>query len=127
MKRGWKIFFIILAIIIIAIGIYAYHTYRIVKEVQKIQTDYGPSFKDNLKTVMTGDCSQKEELEANAEKIEKAIENACGNFVIKAFLEKYSNQLAVQYGINQDPCLILSSENNPFPRILNFTSKFCSE
>ena len=49
MKRGWIIFLSILAVVLIAIGIYAYHVYSILKEIQAVQKDY----REKAKSVLT--------------------------------------------------------------------------
>jgi hypothetical protein len=126
MKRGWKIFFIIFAIILIilaCLGIYAYHTYKIIKELQKIQTNYAPVIKMQLQQIMTGDCSGKKALEQNVQNTEKAVSDACSNFILKKSMLK----IAKANNINQDPCLLLEENKNPFPKLLNFTDKVCTQ
>lgn len=123
MKRGWIIFLSILAVILLAIGIYAYNTYSTLKELQNTQDVYIPQIRTDLQAIMSGDCSKQSDLQLNLNKIQNVISKSCRNMMIKTMITKVSQQ----NGITNDPCTMLAPEKNPFPKILNLTNKICSQ
>lgn len=93
MKRGWKIFFIVLAIVIVAILIFAYITYKQATGILSLaSSDSINSLQTDFISLMSGDCSKLAIVEAKIADIKSKVNSACSNPILRIAIEKKAPQ-----------------------------------
>ena len=117
MNKGLKIFLIILGVLlvfIVAIGIYAFYSYKQITAVASVASD--ESFKQDTIALAQGNCSKYSDVESKYHEIQATIRSACANpgvkILIEKEVEKYSQQ-AKQNGMNVSSLDICKEIDNP--------------
>jgi hypothetical protein len=120
MKRGWKIFFVILIVFIIAIGVYTFYTINQAKALMSIAD---PAIQEKTKAditaVMNGDCSKLPEVEANLQDTINKIKSACSNPALKPIIQQQAPE-----GV--DLCSQVNDPNSDAFKQLNTVRQKCN-
>jgi len=116
MKRGWKIFLIILAILILLIVAFASLTIYQIKQIYNLASD--PELNKDIVDLTKGNCSKLQVLEPKLSQIQISLKSYCINPVIKAL----SKKIRVY---NMDICAEIISPENKIQQLLNQAKTMC--
>ncbi|MDO8517448.1 MAG: hypothetical protein Q7S33_04980 [Nanoarchaeota archaeon] len=91
MKKWLKIFLIILAILVVGIGIFAYITYNQIQGVLEVVNDN--SLQNDLNSLRSGDCSKLPVVEQEYTLMKEKISAGCSNPALKPIIEKEAEKM----------------------------------
>jgi hypothetical protein len=116
MKKWLKITFIVIAVFIVLVITYAIITIR---QVQGLRVELeDKSLEQNAEILMKGDCSKLPIIEQKATTIQRKLNSACFNPLIKTMIKKYSG--------NRDICFEIKDPTSEMHRMLQQARTFCA-
>jgi uncharacterized protein YoxC len=120
MKRGMKVFLIILGIAIILIVAYASLTLYQLSKIAKLAQDksFEEELRKDIETLTNGNCSKLPSLKEKVLKIDYTLKYACINPVIKYFISKNSQS-------GKDFCTEFEDPESEFMTFLKNAETIC--
>lgn len=124
MKKGWKIFFIVIGVFFLIAALVIGPTIYQGAQIAKVIND--ESLRADIEALKSGDCSKLQEVEQKYSILQTKLKEGCKNPVLKTAMEQYA-QKAGKNITDVDLCAITSDPNSPIYSELNQMRQNCNQ